>query len=173
MHESVLNFVQTTILGCRLGDVLEVGAFDVNGSARPIIEPRSTSYIATDMRAGPGVDRVVDCTQLLFEFGRDRFDTVVSLEMLEHVSAWRMAVAQMKAVTRPGGRVLLTTRSLGFPLHDYPSDYWRFSTADMSKIWGDWAVEFLVVDPQAPGVFVCARKPLPVDLEAITVASMQ
>lgn len=173
MHDSVLQFVQYSILGRRFGDVLEVGSYDVNGSGRPLIEPRSESYIATDMREGPGVDLAVDCTQLVSQFSRDVFDLVVSLEMLEHVLDWREAIRQMKAVTAPGGHVLLTTRSIGFPLHDYPSDYWRFSVGDMSKIWADWVIEEIRPDPQVAGVFVLARKPVVVDLGAITVTSMQ
>lgn len=173
MHDSVLQFAQYAVLGRRFGDALEVGSYDVNGSARPLIEPRCESYIATDMREGPGVDLALDCTQLVPQFGPDTFDLVVSLEMLEHVLDWREAIRQMKAVTAPGGRVLLTTRSIGFPLHDYPSDYWRFSTEDMAVIWADWVIELIRPDPQVAGVFVLARKPVVVNLDAITVTSMQ
>jgi hypothetical protein len=39
----------------------------------------------------------------------------------------------MKQVLKPGGIILITTRSQGFPFHEYPVDAWRFSVEDMHK----------------------------------------
>ena len=106
--------------------VLEVGSRNVNGSVRRILEPRSAKYTGVDLSEGNGVDIVLDVANLRDQFGDDKFDVVVSTEMLEHCSNWQEALYQMSTVLRPGGLLIITTRSPGFELHDYPADYWNF-----------------------------------------------
>lgn len=156
-HPSVLNFAQTHLTG-NLGRVLEVGAQDVNGSARPLVT--AEEYIGTDLMAGPRVDLVLPAEQLLETFGEASFDTVICMEMLEHAENWRECINNMKTVLKPGGILLVTTRSHGFPLHEYPSDYWRYSLDDMTEIFADFDIETLEDDPGHPGVMMLARKPL-------------
>src|SRR3990172_4472394 len=117
-HESVLSFGQTLITRDDvLGKaVIEVGSFDVNGSLRShVTNLLPLYYIGVDMREGPGVDLVCDATRLVEQFSF-RFDLLISTEMLEHVIDWKTAISNMKRVLCPGGKVILTTRSPGFPL---------------------------------------------------------
>lgn len=137
-----------------MGRTLEVGSFNVNGSVRSVIPVA----IGTDMRPGPDVDEVCAASQLIKNFGLESFDNVVSVEMLEHAEDWKNALDNMWGVLKPGGTFLLTTRSPGFPLHDYPGDYWRFTVDDMKKIFPDGIV---VSDTEAPGVGVCIQKTTP------------
>ena len=140
--------------------ILEVGSADINGSLRPWLEHFSPrSYIGTDIAPGPGVDLVLPAEQLTYHFGERRFDLVVSTEMLEHAEHWRDAVWNMMAVTAPGGLMIVTTRSPGFPRHDWPSDHWRFTIEDFFWIWAGWDIQRLDSDPQLPGVFLRVRKP--------------
>jgi SAM-dependent methyltransferase len=141
--------------------VLEVGARDVNGSLRQWIESLDpASYFGVDIVAGTGVDRIGRVEELLADEGPDRFDLIIATELVEHVHDWRAAFDNMKAVLKPQGLLLLTTRSPGFPLHGYPSDYWRYETNDIGRILADFTVEALEGDPSEPGVFVLARKPV-------------
>jgi SAM-dependent methyltransferase len=155
--------------------VLEVGARDVNGSLRPWIESlQPASYFGVDIVPGTGVDRIVRVEELLADEGPDRFDLIIATEVVEHVHDWRAAFDNMKAVLKPQGLLLLTTRSRGFPLHGYPSDYWRYEADDIGQILADCAVEVLERDPSEPGVFVLARKPVgwePVDLSTLRLTS--
>jgi SAM-dependent methyltransferase len=140
--------------------VLEVGALDFNGSVRPAVEALGpASYIGVDLESGPGVDEVCDASALVERFKADAFDVVISTEMVEHVPDWRLAIRNLKAVTRPGGLLLVTTRSHGFPYHGYPYDYWRFEQDDMADIFSDFDDTITESDGEAPGVFVKARKP--------------
>lgn len=180
MHASVMTFLREAILPeeIRGKDLLEVGAQDVNGSPREVLIPYlPKTYIGIDFGPGRGVDIVMDVKFLVQRFGQSAFDVVVSTEMLEHAQDWRMAVDQMKAVLRPKGRLILTTRGPGFPFHGFPHDYWRFTVQDFKKIFADMNILHLTPDPDpaSPGVLLIAFKEphLPkVDLSTITVAGV-
>lgn len=169
-HRSVLAFVMTHISAADVASkkVLEVGALDVNGSPRGIIELLApASYVGVDIRPGPKVDQICAASELVVAFGAESFDVVVSTEMLEHAEDWRGAVSNMKRVLAPGGLLLITTRSPGFPQHDHPGDYWRFTRQDAAAIFADMDEVEIADDPMAPGILVRARKPavfLEVDL---------
>jgi GT2 family glycosyltransferase len=109
------------------GDVLEVGSFDVNGNPRDHFKDRERfqTYTGIDMREGPCVDQVMN-TQAM-EFPDNAFDVIVDAERMEHDSRFWLTIKELFRVCRPGGHLIVTTRSWGaFPPHDYPSDYWRF-----------------------------------------------
>jgi SAM-dependent methyltransferase len=141
-------------------DVLEVGSLNVNGSLRKcVMKRRPASYIGIDIRSGLGVDRVLAADHLVDNFGSRSFDLVICTETLEHIREWKWAVHQMKGVLRDGGILLLTTRSPGFPLHEYPGDYWRFRMAEIHEMMLDMEILDYRRDEEEPGVFVKARKP--------------
>lgn len=175
MHESVMNFLRANL---SLGDiqgkaVLEVGSGDINGSPRTVVQPLGpASYLGVDYAPSQAVDVVVDAVNLEATFGRDRFDVVLSTEMLEHAHEWKRVVTGMKRVLKPGGLLVVTTRGPGFPYHGFPHDYWRFTPADFLEIFHDFLFSLIQPDPQWPGVLFKARKPDPfheADLSKIEV----
>lgn len=140
--------------------VLEVGAQNVNGSARPYAERHGAAeYLGVDIAEGPGVDVLCDVETLVERFGEERFDLVLCTEVLEHVRDWRMALSNLKRVLTGGGTLLITTRSIGFHYHGYPQDFWRFEPEDIRVLMGDMTLEVLEDDTSSPGVFVVATKP--------------
>lgn len=173
MTPGVMNFIlRSSRTPTMLGDVLEVGSLNVNGSPREIFADRSRfpSYIGVDMRDGRDVDRVANANALPFEAGS--FDVVICAEMIEHDARFWVSMQEMARVLRPGGHLILTTCGLNFPRHEYPSDYFRFTT-DALRVLADFAgletikTEEEVVSaksvrryfPQATSVFLLARKP--------------
>ncbi len=142
-------------------EVLEVGSLDVNGSLRPHVETLGPArYVGVDIAPGPRVDAIVDASRLVEHFGLESFDVVVTTEMLEHVRDWQRVVRNLKQVLRPGGVLVLTTRSIGFHYHGYPFDFWRYEPDDMRAIFADFEGLVLESDTDAPGIFLFARKPL-------------
>ena len=68
-------------------------------------------------------------------------------------------VSNIKSICRPGGVILLTTRSHGFKYHGFPYDFWRYEQEDMKNIFSDFEIQALQGDPEMPGVLLKARKP--------------
>jgi SAM-dependent methyltransferase len=143
-------------------EVLEVGSLDVNGSIRPQVESlKPARYVGADIMAGRRVDVVVDGAALVDRFGPASFDVVLTTEMLEHVRDWQVVISNLKRVLRPGGVLLVTTRSIGFHYHGWPYDFWRYEPEDMRVIFADMDIDVLERDPEAPGVFMLARQRVP------------
>lgn len=140
--------------------VVEVGAVDVNGSCRPwIVSQLPASYLGTDMQEGPNVDLVCNGEELPEKIGRESCDLLICTEVLEHVENWFEFTQSIWSAIRLGGILLLTTRSPGFPLHNYPSDHWRFTVRDMLTIFEDQEILTVTADPTTdPGVGVIIRK---------------
>lgn len=156
--------------------VLEVGAFDVNGSARSLVTKLGpASYLGVDMQAGPGVDEICPAEQLISRFGENAFDIVLSTDMLEHVFDWRAVLHNLKGVVKPGGLLVVTTCSFGFGYHAYPYDFWRYQEKDMRAIFADFQIHAAVDDPSHFVVFLKGQKPRPfveADLHGIALHSM-
>ena len=89
---------------------------------------------------------------------------VISTEMLEHAQDWHAALAGMTRVLAPGGKLVLTTRGPGFPYHPHPDDFWRFTVDLMDAAMAalDMHIARLEADPDpnSPGVFLLALRPL-------------
>jgi len=163
MHLSVLQFTQRVISKEDIEDkyVLEVGSRNINGSVRPyIMSLKPKTYIGIDMMDGIDVDIAMNADRVLEVFGEKSVDVLISTEMMEHVLNWREIVLIMKKAVKPEGILLVTTRSKGFPKHDYPCDYWRYEIEDFKKIFEDFEIINLEKDPQTYGVFLKAQKPI-------------
>lgn len=164
MHPTCLDWVQRTLTAEHVKgrSVLEVGSYDVNGTVRPYIESLQPSrYLGVDVAAGPCVDQVVDCELLTVEVGYGVWDVVISTEMLEHVRDWRGCMINLACAAKPGGLLLVTTRSPGFGYHPFPEDHWRFTSEQMRRILEALRLEVMAVeDDPVPGVLALARRGL-------------
>ena len=161
MNLNCVRFIMTSLKSEEVHGkrVLEVGSLDVNGSVRPFVELLNPAeYLGADIIPGPGVDIVCDVKDIVKRFGPDSFDVVLSTEMLEHVRDWRWAIHAIKAVCKPGGAIVITTRSPGFPYHGHPFDFWRYEIEDLKYIFKDCNIEKIEKDPDK-GVFIKVRKP--------------
>jgi SAM-dependent methyltransferase len=131
--------------------VVEFGALQVeagqDGDLRPLFAGRA--FTGTDLRPGPGVDRVEDLRALTLAGGS--VGTAVCLETLEHCEDPLTACRELARVVRPGGVCLVSTPFL-LGIHGYPSDYFRFTPEALRSMLGGfdacWAAG--VGDPGSP-----------------------
>ena len=67
----------------------------------------------------------VVCSALDLPFADGQFETVVSTEVLEHVSDPLRALCEMRRVLRPRGCLVLST-PMHWPRHEVPYDFFRY-----------------------------------------------
>ncbi len=132
-------------------DVIEIGSRNNNKPGLNLVTDRvlqlsPNKYIKTDYEDGENVDLVLNANTIVEHFGEASFDTLLSFEMLEHVEDWKTVITNMKRIIKPNGYIIATTRSYGFPLHEAPSDYWRYEIEDFINIFSDMKIEMLVRD---------------------------
>jgi SAM-dependent methyltransferase len=89
-------------------------------------------YLATDLRALPSVDFSSDAARL--PLADDSVDTLITLEMLEHVPDPVAVVSELARVLKPGGTLLLSVPSAA-PRHD-SYDFWRFTAQGIEQLCG-------------------------------------
>lgn len=138
--------------------VLEVGAYNVNGTAHTAIDLLGPSgYTGVDMRPGPNVDEVCNIYDLRDRYGVEAFDVVVCTETLEHVEDWRRGIRSLSAVLKVGGLLIFSAPAPGFKYHEFPHDYWRFDMAALMLIFQDYRfIHMTHLD--LPGVLLFAQR---------------
>jgi hypothetical protein len=155
--------------------IVEFGSMQVEpgqpSDLRPLFAGRE--FLGTDLRAGPGVDRIEDLRGL--SFGDGEVGTALCLDTLEHCADPIAAGRELRRVVSRNGGTLVISSVMLMPIHGYPSDYWRFTPEGLRLIldgfdqvdvagMGDPTIPFWVF-----GVAVCGR---PLDLRLAQLPSI-
>lgn len=115
--------------------IVEFGSLQVepeqSNDLRTVFAGRT--FIGTDLRPGPGVDRVEDLRELSFTDGE--VGTAICVDTLEHCEDPLGACRELYRVLRPGG-VCAVTSVMWFPIHGYPQDFWRFTPEGLRLLLG-------------------------------------
>jgi SAM-dependent methyltransferase len=111
------------------GSVLELGSYNRQGgefgNARVTVERRGLSWQGSDIEAGPDVDFTLDVLdQDAVAAVSDRWDSVLVMNLLEHVYDPIRALEGALSLVKAGGS-LIAVGPVVWELHDYPADYWR------------------------------------------------
>ncbi|WP_244910372.1 class I SAM-dependent methyltransferase [Agrobacterium rosae] len=93
------------------------------------------NYVKLDIIDGPDVDVVGDLHNLPEEWS-GRFDCFIAHAVFEHLERPWVAAREVARVLSPGGVFLIKTHQT-FPIHGYPSDFFRFSDAALRLIFED------------------------------------
>jgi SAM-dependent methyltransferase len=104
----------------------------------PFFAERASEYVGVDIVAQPAADLVGPVEALPVEDGS--FDLVLCTQVLEHCDDPARAVAELRRVTAPGGRVLASTHGVQV-YHPSPQDYWRWTHAGLRRLFeesADW-----------------------------------
>jgi Methyltransferase domain len=97
--------------------------------------PHAAEFLGTDMEEGPDVDIVADVHRLSEHVGRERFDVILSCSTFEHLKYPALAAHEIMKSLKVGGAVYIQTVQ-SFPLHAFPSDYFRFSQEALASLFG-------------------------------------
>lgn len=115
------------------GRVLDIGCADrwVEQQLPPDSEYIGLDYLATGKHMyGSRPDVFADASGL--PLVDESIDTVVMLEVMEHLRRPREALQEIARVLRPQGRLLLTVPFL-YPVHDAPHDYQRLTIHGLTR----------------------------------------
>lgn len=110
----------------------------------PYFAPFAESYVGVDVVDNPAAD-LLGCVENL-PVGDASFDVVLCTQVLEHCDDPARAVAELRRVTAPGGRVLASTHGVQV-YHPSPHDFWRWTHEGLRRLftqsatWGSLAVE--------------------------------
>ena len=126
-------------------DILELGTkrSDPSFPTHHKVWNETADWTFADVEDGIDVHVVVDAHEML-EFGDDDFDAVVAVSVWEHLRRPWIAAEEVARVLKPGGIVYIATHQ-SFPIHGYPSDYFRFSDMALAGIFEDAGLETLDV----------------------------
>jgi SAM-dependent methyltransferase len=120
--------------------VLEVGTKQaVSGAAThshalfPQV-PR-TQYTMADVEGGNDVDVVADLHTLAADW-TGTYDAFLANAVFEHLQRPWIAAKEVFRILAPGGWCFISTHQT-FPLHGYPSDYFRFSKEALALLFDD------------------------------------
>ena len=145
MHAEARQFVQraSQLFPDNFADckVLEVGSLNVNGSIRDLFT--DCDYTGIDLMDGPGVDAV--CHLNTWNAEPESYQTVISLEAMEHDRHWKESLKRMYDLTAPRGMLLMTCAGPeraehGTTKHDPASSpatndwYHNLTTADIEMV---------------------------------------
>lgn len=106
---------------------------DVGCGVKPYLPFFATAaeYVGVDIGPSEHADVVGAIEQLPIEDGA--FDLVLCIQVLEHVDDPAQAIRELHRVTKPGGRVLLSTHGTQV-YHPTPADHWRWTHTGLARL---------------------------------------
>jgi len=132
------------------GDLLDVGAGDV--PYRSWFDKRVTTYHTLDFEKRVAeIDYQADAQDMSGVVASDRYDTVLLLEVLEHVPNPQRVVSEIFRVLRPGGKVILSVPHLS-RLHEEPFDFYRYTRHGLKHLFDQAGFRAIEIIPRG-GLF--------------------
>jgi SAM-dependent methyltransferase len=108
------------------------------------IEHEATFAATSASSSGRGPDLTYDGETLPFPDAS--FDTVLSVQVLEHTPEPRALMAEMCRVLSPGGTLVVCV-PFSFRLHEEPHDYWRYSPYGLAALVEPCGVDVVEIVP--------------------------
>lgn len=122
--------LRRTVGAYATGSVLDAGAGSM--PYRSLILQTADTYHSLDIDDLEGAVIVGDVMSMS-EVPSERYDVVLSSEVLEHVPRPQRAIHEMARVLKPGGYLILSTPHLS-RIHEAPNDFYRFTPFALSDL---------------------------------------
>lgn len=133
------------------GDLLDVGAGDV--PYREYFSDRVNLYHTVDYEKRiDDIDFEADAQDMSGVIDSDRYDTVLLLEVLEHVPNPFKVVGELYRVLRKDGKVILSVPHLS-RLHEEPYDFYRYTKYGLRHLFEEAGFSEVEIIPR--GGFFC------------------
>jgi len=91
-------------------------------------------------------DKVFFYDGLKLPFPDNYFDAIVSFQVIEHIESLHESLCELKRVSRPGAKLLITGPLL-WPEHETPFDFRRFTRWGVARIFQDAGLEVVEAMP--------------------------
>ena len=141
------------------GTLLDVGVSE--GPYRAVFEPVVDHYVGLEyppsiLDKQPDLWKILDRAKRSVEvfgdgnrlpFAAQSIDTVLCTEVLEHLPDPTGVLREAVRVLKPGGRLLCTV-PFSQPLHELPSDYYRFTPSSLEHLVGGVGLEVERIEPR-------------------------
>ena len=122
--------------------VLEIGPDGFPSAYRQLVGERAATWDTLEM-SGPPELTYTATSEYEFPIEDDRYDIVVSGQVLEHVPRiWRW-MREVARVCKPGG-IVITINPVSWPFHKSPRDCWRVYPDGMTALYEDSSLEVLL-----------------------------
>lgn len=123
------------------GKVLDLGCG--KGKYKNIILTRATKYMGADLYGDENIDIRTNAKKTPFE--DSSFDSIVCLQVLEHIDEPHKVINECFRILRKGGYIILTTPWL-YPFHGEPDDYYRFSRRALEFLFHNAGFEIIKLE---------------------------
>jgi SAM-dependent methyltransferase len=162
------------------GRVLDAGAG--RGAWREVIRAGGAEYESIDLtcRGGNQPTWIGDVMRMP-QVPSERYDAVVSHQVLEHLPRPWQALAEFHRVLRPGGLLVVSAPHLS-RRHELPHDYFRFTQEGMASLLRDAGFEDIAVEPvggllgflhhQVSCIFPGLLAPIPIIGTALAIVNL-
>jgi SAM-dependent methyltransferase len=101
-----------------------------------IYKPYVKNYFGADIDLNPDRHFDLDIATSSIKVGSERFDIIVSTQVLEHVVSPQDYLREANRVAKQGGLLIISTHGF-FPYHPDPNDYWRWTKSGLHKVLND------------------------------------
>jgi SAM-dependent methyltransferase len=114
---------------------------------QPFFNGKYSSYIGVDITSYSWADVLASSGNLPFKNGS--FDLCLCTQVYEHLPRPRQTTREVCRVLKKKGILLLSTHA-AFPVHDYPSDYWRWTDQGLKMMLNESFLNINVYDVMTP-----------------------
>lgn len=103
-------------------------------------------YVGVDMQSGAGVDLVCALPDTKIQDGC--VGSLICVDTLEHVEYLRDSLSEFHRIMNDGA-VIIVASVFSFPIHNYPQDFWRFTSEGLRSLLRDFiSVNYGFIGPE-------------------------